>query len=163
MLHNESDRQTRQAALDHLSIDDFADTALDDITRTAADMFQVPIAFVSLLDGDRQRFKSRVGSDVSETPLGWSFCAHAVQRPDDVMVVEDTKLDARFRDNPLVTGDPHIRFYAGAPLVTSSGHAIGTVCVLDTRPRHAAPGQLESLQFLAQQVVTTLEQKVGSD
>ncbi len=161
MTQDDLNETARQAALDRLSIDQFADTALDDIARTAADMFQAPIAFVSLVDGDRQRFKSAVGSDLSQTPRGWAFCDHAIRRAGEVMVVEDATLDPRFVDNPLVTGDPHVRFYAGAPLVTSSGHAIGTVCVLDVRPRQAPTEQLETLRFLAQQVVSTLEKRGG--
>ncbi len=159
MTQDDVNEPARQAALDRLAIDAFADTALDDITRTAADMFQAPIAFVSLIDGDRQRFKSAVGSGLSDTPREWAFCDHAIRRPGEVMVVEDATLDPRFADNPLVTGDPHLRFYAGAPLITSSGHAVGTVCVLDVKPRQAGTEQVEALRFLAQQVVSTLEKR----
>lgn len=148
----------RQAAVDRLAVD-FADTALDDITRTAADMFGAPVALVTILDGDTQRFASKVGTEISQTPREWAFCEHAIKQPDQVMLVEDMRLDPRFADNPLVTGEPYVRFYAGAPLVTSSGHAVGTVCVLDVEPRKIDPELLESLRFLAQQVMTTLERR----
>ena len=149
----------RQRALDRLGVDVFRDTALDDIVRMAAETFGVPTALVSIVDGDRQWFKSRVGMAATETPREWAFCAHAIESPDQVMVVEDARADPRFADNPLVTGDPRIRFYAGAPLVTGSGHAIGTVCVIDAQPRRVDPAQLESLRFMAQQVMTTLENR----
>ena len=153
---NERDRQQ---ALDRLEIDAFRDTALDDIVRMAAETFEVPIALVSIVDGDRQWFKSRVGLTATETPREWAFCAHAIETPGQVMVVEDALEDPRFADNPLVTGGPKIRFYAGAPLVTGSGHAVGTVCVIDAKPRHVDVEKLESLRFMAQQVMTTLESR----
>ncbi|MEO8836872.1 MAG: GAF domain-containing protein [Caldimonas sp.] len=119
------------------------------------------MALVSIVDGDRQWFKANVGVAAGETPREWAFCAHAIETPGDVMVVEDARADARFAANPLVTGDPHIRFYAGAPLVTKTGHAIGTVCVLDDRPRSFDPEKMEALRFLAQQVMTKLEERGG--
>lgn len=162
MTQQEDKREiARQAALDALAITRFADTALDDIARTAADICGTPVALVSLVDRDKQWFKARVGTETSETPREWAFCAHAIQDPTQVMVVEDASRDPRFADNPLVTGDAHVRFYAGAPLVTSSGEAIGTVCVLDREPRTIDAERMESLRFLAQQVVTRLEEKKG--
>jgi GAF domain-containing protein len=110
-----------------------------------------------LLDGDRQWFKSRVGTQLRETPREHAFCSHAIQSPQQVMVVNDASIDQRFADNPLVTGEPNIRFYAGAPLVTSDGHALGTLCVLDSQARSLQRGQIEMLQFLARQVVSRLE------
>ena len=138
----------------------------------AADLCGTPVALVSMVDRDKQWFKARVGLATTETPREWAFCAHAIQDPSQVMVVEDATRDPRFAGNPLVTGDPHIRFYAGAPLVTSSGHALGTICllegdladgergcVLDSEPRTLDPERMEALRFLAQQVVTRLEEK----
>lgn len=155
--------QARQGEVDRLAIDPFADTALDDIARLAADLCGSQFALVSIVDGDRQWFKARVGTDVENTPRAWAFCEHAIRAPGEVMVVEDASADPRFADNPLVTGEPRIRFYAGAPLVTVSGHAVGTVCVLDDRPRTLAPERLESLRFLAAQVMTRLEERRRED
>ncbi|MEP7138070.1 MAG: GAF domain-containing protein [Caldimonas sp.] len=160
MTQKEDEREgARQAALDALAVDRFADTAVNDIARMAADLCGTPVALVSMVDRDKQWFKARVGLATTETPREWAFCAHAIQDPTQVMVVEDTTRDPRFADNPLVTGEPNIRFYAGAPLVTSSGHALGTICVLDSEPRTLDPERMEALRFLAQQVVTRLEEK----
>jgi sigma-B regulation protein RsbU (phosphoserine phosphatase) len=153
----------RQAALDSLRIDSSEETAFDDIVRLAAETFDVPIALISLIDGDRQWFKARVGLQARETPRAHAFCAHAIEVQDKVLVVEDATSDPRFATNPLVTGDPNIRFYAGAPLVTRSGAALGTVCIIDTKPRTADRKQLETLQFLAQQVVHRLEERARGD
>lgn len=159
---SEADREReRQAALDRLRLDEFADAALDDIARTAADLCATPVALVTVIDGDRQWFKARVGTELRGTPRHWAFCDEAIRTPDDMLIVEDTTLDPRFSANPLVVGEPHVRFYAGAPLVTASGHAIGTVCVLDLEPRRIDADKLESLRFLASQVVTRLEQRLA--
>jgi len=140
------------AVLDTAQEDDY-----DRATRLAAGLFDAPIALVSLVDEQRQWFKSKVGLAVSETPREHAFCAHAITDPRQVMVVNDASQDARFADNPLVVGDPSIRFYAGAPLVTSWGHAIGTICVIDSRPREVDEKQLEALRKLAEEVVERLE------
>ena len=114
-------------------------------------------ALVSLVDEERQWFKSRVGLDPSQTPRSMSFCSVAIQRPHEVMVVPDASADPRFRDNPLVTADPHIRFYAGAPLLMPDGHALGTLCVIDREPHEFSPKQCQILALLARQVVAQLE------
>lgn len=132
------------------------EAAFDDITRIAALICDVPIAVVNLIDRDRQWFKSEIGLGVRETPLDTSICAHAILQQ-DMLVVPDTLDDARFRQNPLVTGDPRLRFYAGALLKTADGHPLGTVCVLDTRPRELGPNQLDALRALARQVMAQLE------
>ncbi|CAN5522009.1 hypothetical protein BH10PSE18_BH10PSE18_34720 [soil metagenome] len=151
----------RLAELQRLCVlDTVEEQAYDDITRMAADICGTPIAVISLIDDKRQWFKARVGLQVSETPRELAFCAHAIQTPGRPMVVNDATKDARFESNPLVTGDPNIRFYAGAPLVTSNGHALGTVCVIDREPREITPEQLEQLQFMAQQVILMLEARV---
>jgi diguanylate cyclase (GGDEF)-like protein len=106
----------------------------DRITRLAKRVFGVPIALVSLVDGHRQWFKSRQGLDASETPREISFCGHAVAKG-ELLVVENAALDGRFRENPLVTGEPRIRFYAGCPLLAPNGSALGTLCIIDTSPR----------------------------
>ncbi len=160
-MHNPpQDDSARLAELDRLAVLDSAEEqAYDDITRMAADVCGTPIALITLVDGTRQWFKSRVGMQATQTPREHAFCAHAIQTPDQVMVVTDAQQDDRFVNNPLVTGDPNIRFYAGAPLVTTSGQALGTVCVIDTEPRTIDAAQLETLQFMAQQVVVMLEER----
>jgi signal transduction histidine kinase len=132
------------------------EAAFDDITRIAALICDAPIAVVNLIDRDRQWFKSEIGLGVRETPLDTSICAHAILQQ-DMLVVPDTLDDARFRQNPLVTGDPGLRFYAGALLKTPDGHPLGTVCVLDMRPRELSPHQLDALRALARQVMAQLE------
>jgi PAS domain S-box-containing protein len=148
----------RQAQLDAMQVlDSDEEEAYDELTRLAARFCDAPVALISLLDGDRQWFKSRVGTQLRETPREHAFCSHAIQSPQQVMVVNDASIDERFANNPLVTGEPNIRFYAGAPLVTSDGHALGTLCVLDSQARSLQRGQIEMLQFLARQVVSRLE------
>jgi PAS domain S-box-containing protein len=131
---------------------------LDRLTRVAAELFDAPIALVSLLDEHRQWFKSRLGLDVAETPREWSFCDHLVKSGDSSLVVQDATTDSRFATNPLVTEPPRIRFYAGAPLVTPSGHALGAFCVVDTVPREKPkPRELELLRALAAMASDALE------
>ena len=125
--------------------------------RIASAICGVPMASVSLVDRDRQWFKARLGIDDSETSRDSAFCAHAILTPDDVMVVPDTHEDIRFHDNPLVQGNPNIRFYAGAPLVDTQGQALGTLCVLDRQPRKLDPHQLEALNALSRQAAKLLE------
>ena len=138
-------------------LDSQAEQAYDDITRLAAFICGTPIALISLVDEDRQWFKSRVGLQASQTPREESFCAHAILQPDDVLVVEDASKDPRFSKNPLVTGEPGIRFYAGAPMVSDSGAALGSVCVIDRVPRKMEPVKLEALKALSRLVVAQLE------
>lgn len=137
-------------------LDTATEKAFDDLTRLASTICDVPIGLVSLVDKDRQWFKSRVGLEASETPRDQAFCAHAIEF-DDVMIVEDALEDPRFADNPLVTGEPHIRFYAGAPLTVGEDIRLGTLCVIDREPRQLTPSQLEALQVLRNAVVTQLE------
>ena len=148
----------RLAELKRLAIlDTSEEQAFDDITRMAASLCGTPIALITLIDDKRQWFKSRVGIQATETPREAAFCAHAIQTPDAPFVVRDATQDERFVANPLVTGDPNIRFYAGAPLVSRNGQALGTVCVIDRTPRDITPEQLEQLQFMAQQVIELME------
>jgi predicted Ser/Thr protein kinase len=129
---------------------------LDDLARLASQLCETPLAFVSVVERDRQRLRARVGTALEETPREISFCAHAILGR-DVMVVPDTASDARFAGNPLVTEDPRIRFYAGAPLLTPDGFAIGTLCVLDRKPRVLSDDQKDGLRVLARQVMAQME------
>lgn len=138
-----------------LVLDTPPEERFDRIVRFAAEEFDVPIALVSLVDQDRQWFKAKVGLDACETSRDASFCGHAIVQ-DAVLVVEDALQDERFADNPLVTGPPHIRFYAGAPLQLPGGQRIGTLCLLDRQPRTLAALDLSILGGLRQLVVEAL-------
>ena len=150
------DEERRLATLGRYGVlDTPPEQAFDDLTRLAAQVLGMPIALVSLVDRDRQWFKSRVGVDVCSTPRDFAFCAHAIHS-DEVMVVEDARLDPRFASNPLVTGELGIRFYAGAPLIADDGSALGTLCVIDRQPHHFTVAQRDTLALLARQVMAQL-------
>lgn len=154
------DEPERLAALHRVGVlDTPPENELDVITRLAADRFDTAIALVSLVDAERQWFKARYGLNASETCRRDSFCAHTICE-DGVMVVPDAAADPRFARNPLVTGAPHIRFYAGAPLVLADGHRIGTLCVIDPAPREGfSAREAEILGLMAQQVVALIERR----
>ena len=147
---------------DYGVLDTPAEAAFDRITRLASTMLGVPIALVSLVDADRQWFKSRVGLETTETPRRDAFCAHAILH-DAVMVVEDAVQDERFADNPLVVGEPNIRFYAGAPLQTADGFRLGTLCAIDTVPRRLSNAQMEMLKDLAAIVMDEFELRIQAE
>lgn len=138
-------------------LDTRCEAAFDDLTSLAAALTGSPIALISLVDADRQWFKSRQGLEAEQTSRDVSFCAHAILDPTRLLVVGDAACDPRFADNPLVVGDPKIRFYAGAPLVNPDGHALGTLCVIDHVPRELDVAQQRTLVSLARAVVTTIE------
>jgi len=147
----------RLAALKNYQIlDTAAEAAYDDIVQVASFICQTPIALVSLIDKDRQWFKARVGLDTTETARELAFCAHTILQQ-NTMIVEDATRDDRFAQNPLVTGSPGIRFYAGAPLVTPDGFGLGSLCVIDRQSRQLTPGQISALEALARTVVTHLD------
>lgn len=137
-------------------LDTDANEAFDRITRLAASLFDAPIALISLVDERRQWFKSRIGLDVRETDRSSSFCSHAIEHR-EVLVIEDARADARFADNALVLGEPFLRFYAGAPLVLPTGHALGTLCILDTRTRSFDATERSQLADLAALVMAQVE------
>ena len=130
--------------------------AFDDIANLAAQICGTPVAMVSLVDQERQWFKSRVGIDVTETPREVAFCAHAILET-DLFIVPETLKDERFATNPLVVKQPRIRFYAGAPLITPEGQAVGSLCVIDRKPRRLRPEQQEALRALGRQVIAQME------
>ena len=152
----ENEQARIHALLQYEILDTEAEAVYDDFVKLASYICQTPIALISLVDPTRQWFKATVGCPASETSRDVAFCAHAIHQF-DVFVVPDTLTDPRFVDNPLVTGDPHIRFYAGAPLITPEGLAIGTLCAIDREPRILSQEQISALQTLARQVVSQLE------
>ncbi len=151
------DEKERIHALHELDVlDTPPEPEFDDVVTLAARICGVPMSLVSLIDADRQWFKARIGVDAAETSREVSFCAHAILGR-DLLVVPDATADARFADNPAVTHEPGVRFYAGAPLVTTDGYALGTLCVVDGTPRRLSLGQLRALRALARQVTAQLE------
>lgn len=154
--------ETESARLDALYQYQILDTQdeelFDNITLLASHICQAPISLISLVDKDRQWFKSKHGLSATETARDISICTHAIMEP-ELFIVPDASLDSRFRDTPLIAGDPHIRFYAGAPLVTPQGHAIGSLCVIDRKPGNLNADQKKALYALSQQVVALLEMR----
>lgn len=151
---NEEQRLAKLLSYDILDTE--SETAYDDITRLVAQICNVPIAVISLVDRDRQWFKSVQGLDASQTDRDISFCTHTIWQHEP-MVIHDATIDPRFANNPLVTGAPYIRFYAGAPLITSDGYAIGSLCAIDTQPRELSDQQLEALVALSRLVINQME------
>lgn len=140
--------------LDTLSEQDY-----DDITSLAATICKTPVSLITFVDKDRQWFKSHYGMSETQTIREYSFCAHALNSPHEPLIVEDSRQDERFADNPMVTGEPYVIFYTGFPLINPNGYPLGTLCVLDHKPRKLLREQLSALQILSKQVVTLLEMR----
>ena len=145
-----------KALYDYDVLDTDAEKIFDDLTQLAAKICDTPITLISLVDADRQWFKSKVGLDADETSRDVAFCAHAIHHK-EILEVEDTLKDERFFDNPLVSSAPNIRFYAGTPLVSHSGHAIGTLCVIDDKPNKLNEIQRQALEVLGRSVISQME------
>ena len=151
------DELQRLADLERYAVlDTSAEESFDDLCELAARICQAPIALISLIDEKRQWFKSKIGLSITETSRELAFCAHAINQP-GLFIVPDATQDPRFADNPQVTGEPHIRFYAGAPLITPAGHALGTLCVIDREPREMSSDHQRALRVLSRHVMTQLE------
>jgi GAF domain-containing protein len=153
---NESERLA--ALRSYKILDTKPEERFDELTRLAALICGVPISLISLIDTDRQWFKSRFGLDVQETPRAQAFCTHAIMQP-DLFVVPDATKDERFADNPLVTGELNIRFYAGEPLAARDGHVLGTLCVIDHEPHTLTEAQKEALKIVGRLVIANFELK----
>ena len=152
----ENEKERLRALYECEVLDTEAEAAFDNLTRLAVYICKTPIALISLLDSDRQWFKSRIELSESETTRDLAFCAHAILGS-GTMIVNDALRDERFKDNPLVVSGPKIRFYAGAPLTTKAGYKLGTMCVIDREPRQLSDGQVAALRVLGQQATLLLE------
>ncbi|SIQ73487.1 GAF domain-containing sensor histidine kinase [Maribacter ulvicola] len=154
-----NDREKERLALinSYSVLDTLPEKDYDNLTQLAAEICQTPISLITLLDEKRQWFKSHYGLEASETPIEDAFCVHAITGDDTIFITEDARRDERFQDNPLVTGDPNVVFYAGIPLKSTSGLAFGTLCVIDNKPRILTDSQKESLNILSEQVINLLE------
>lgn len=153
--HNNEEERLRDLE-SYSIIDSLPESDYDNLTRIASQICNTPISLVSLLDDKRQWFKSHHGLETSQTPKDYAFCAHAINDSNNIFIVEDARKDERFHDNPLVTGDPNIVFYAGVPLISENGYPLGTLCVIDNKPKTLTKDQILSLDALSKQVMNLL-------
>ena len=153
----QNEKERLEALKEYQILDTLPEALYDDITKLASEICDTPISLISLVDDKRQWFKSHHGLSVSETEKRLAYCAHAINDPDNILEVPDAFEDERFHDNPLATGEPHVRFYAGAPLKDKQGNALGTLCVIDNKPRNLTKVQKECLKALSRQVIALLE------
>ena len=144
----------------YLILDTAPETAYDDITRAARDLLQVPMVAINFLDSDRDWFKSTIGTDLQQSPRETSFCIQLLLKPDNVLVSEDTTSDPRFAAHPLVVGPPHFRFYAAAPIRSSDGLVMGTICAYDFQPHRVGEKTVRSLSELASAVMALMEKRL---
>ncbi|MDQ3277230.1 MAG: GAF domain-containing protein [Bacteroidota bacterium] len=158
-MSNTAEEKRLEALKEYGIMDSLPEEEYDNITSLASRICGTPISLITLLEKERQWFKSAVGIDLKETPIEYAFCSHAIQNPSDILVVPDSRKDERFANNPFVTGEPHIVFYAGMPLVTEEGQALGTLCVLDIQEHTLTPFQQTALKQLAKQVVSLMKLK----
>ena len=157
-----NEQERLQALKSYEILDTLPEKDFDDLTLLASQICQTPIALISLVEEERQWFKSKIGLGGTESSRQDAFCSHAIL-DNKVLVIPNSLEDDRFYDNPFVTNDPHIRFYAGAPLTTADGHNIGSLCVIDNKPRQISPEQISALESLARQVVGQMELRRSLD
>lgn len=155
LLENEADRLESLKSYDIL--DSMSETDYDEITELASQLCGTKVSLISLIDDKRQWFKSAFGTQMKETPRDFAFCTHTMQNANEILIVPDSRLDVRFADNPLVTNEPHVIFYAGMPLVNKDGYAMGSLCVLDSEPKLLNAAQMHALKILANQVIKLFE------
>lgn len=155
----QNESQRLDALKEYSILDTLPEDEYDNITYLASYICGTPISLVSLIDENRQWFKSRQGLGATETPRSVSFCGHAINEPGEIFVIPDSRKDERFFDNPLVTGNPHVIFYAGIPIVSQTGFALGTLCVIDDKPKNLSQKQIDALRALGNQLSIILEKR----
>lgn len=155
VTHNEEARLMALAGYKNLDMD--SDPVYNDFIQIASYIAEAPIALVTFIDKDTQHFKAKIGITDTENSREHSFCAHAILTPEKTLIVEDATLDPRFADNPVVTGEMNVRFYCGVPLMTQDNFPLGTMCVVDRKPRTLTQEQIEALQALERRIMNRLE------
>lgn len=155
----DNEQQRLDALKEYSILDTLPEKEFDELTSLASFICKTPISLISLVDDKRQWFKSKKGLNANETAKEIAFCAHAINKPEEIFVIPDSRKDDRFHDNPLVTADPFVIFYAGVPLISDGGLPLGTLCVIDNTPRELDNEQLEALQFLANQLSRLLDKR----